>query len=363
MMKFTQNLIRRFRSIPISKQDGVILICREVPAILGMKGTSQASQPSIDTLPGTRESHKNLQHDLDCTHTSEGWPSGTEHDLVWPRVYDQRVQQAHRWKRIPVEAHAVGPILFAPNCFATTTAVLKQRSNWWSSPKIRHSSWHEESTIFCCQGFIYFNISIYFNWRDISTHRYCWWKKSQTTTWDVGNLVNNGINYQPQLVAGFPSSTVALLHHGQEAIWESQVQETNSTIFVRYLEMSFLVRLQTKDLKREELSWGELTKRALGLSDFHHLDLDWSTSWWWQDFLLVWHNFRLAHWMYSLPAALLLGYLQGWISVFPKSSKTLKVRKRDSRVWKTPFLLQKKNRPQIVLHHLQQKQDKNWKHL
>ena len=33
---------------------------------------------------------------------------------------------------------------------------------------------------------------------------YCWWKKSQTTTWDVSNLVNNGINYQPQLVdAGF----------------------------------------------------------------------------------------------------------------------------------------------------------------
>ena len=30
---------------------------------------------------------------------------------------------------------------------------------------------------------------------------YCWWKKSQTTTWDV---VNHGINYPPQLVnAGF----------------------------------------------------------------------------------------------------------------------------------------------------------------
>ena len=24
---------------------------------------------------------------------------------------------------------------------------------------------------------------------------YCWWKKSQTTTWDVKNLVNDGINY------------------------------------------------------------------------------------------------------------------------------------------------------------------------
>ena len=31
---------------------------------------------------------------------------------------------------------------------------------------------------------------------------YCWWKKSETTTWDVSqNAVNNGINYQPQLVS------------------------------------------------------------------------------------------------------------------------------------------------------------------
>ena len=30
--------------------------------------------------------------------------------------------------------------------------------------------------------------------------RYCWWKKS-CTTWDVKNLVNNGINYQSQLVS------------------------------------------------------------------------------------------------------------------------------------------------------------------
>ena len=30
---------------------------------------------------------------------------------------------------------------------------------------------------------------------------YCWWKKSQTTTWDVQNPVDNWINYQPQLVS------------------------------------------------------------------------------------------------------------------------------------------------------------------
>ena len=32
--------------------------------------------------------------------------------------------------------------------------------------------------------------------------KYCWWKKS-CTTWDVQNLVNNGIDYQPQLVQDF----------------------------------------------------------------------------------------------------------------------------------------------------------------
>ena len=32
--------------------------------------------------------------------------------------------------------------------------------------------------------------------------RYCWWKKS-CTTWDVKSHVNNGINYQPQLVSHF----------------------------------------------------------------------------------------------------------------------------------------------------------------
>ena len=31
-----------------------------------------------------------------------------------------------------------------------------------------------------------------------------WWKKSQTTTWDIFNeFVNHGINYQPQLVQDF----------------------------------------------------------------------------------------------------------------------------------------------------------------
>ncbi len=45
---------------------------------------------------------------------------------------------------------------------------------------------------------------------------YCWWLKSQTTTWDgAETLVNNGINYQPQLVGRISSinSTLGGLTH------------------------------------------------------------------------------------------------------------------------------------------------------
>ena len=35
--------------------------------------------------------------------------------------------------------------------------------------------------------------------------KFCWWKKSQTTTWDVKHPWNNGINYQPQLVSRISS--------------------------------------------------------------------------------------------------------------------------------------------------------------
>ena len=37
---------------------------------------------------------------------------------------------------------------------------------------------------------------------------YCWWKRS-CTTWDVQNLVNNGINYQPQLVSRISEPSTA----------------------------------------------------------------------------------------------------------------------------------------------------------
>ncbi len=39
---------------------------------------------------------------------------------------------------------------------------------------------------------------IFFKW--VETTNYCWWLKS-CTTWDVWNPINNGKNYQPQLVS------------------------------------------------------------------------------------------------------------------------------------------------------------------
>ncbi len=52
---------------------------------------------------------------------------------------------------------------------------------------------------------------------------YCWWLKS-CTTWDVGNPINNGKNYQPQLViAGFqPSNRMFVLVYGKTShhLWQ-----------------------------------------------------------------------------------------------------------------------------------------------
>ncbi len=49
---------------------------------------------------------------------------------------------------------------------------------------------------------------------------YCWWLKS-CTTWDVWNPVNNGKNYQPQLVlAGFQPSTVVKYTSPMDPSWD-----------------------------------------------------------------------------------------------------------------------------------------------
>ena len=39
---------------------------------------------------------------------------------------------------------------------------------------------------------------------------YCWWKKS-CTTWDVENLGNDGMNYQPQLVSRISALNSSML--------------------------------------------------------------------------------------------------------------------------------------------------------
>ena len=58
------------------------------------------------------------------------------------------------------------------------------------------------------ENFQYFPSYMSSNWRCFENSEacvsdwYCWWKKSQTTTWDVYNLVNNGI-FTNQLVQEF----------------------------------------------------------------------------------------------------------------------------------------------------------------
>ncbi len=51
---------------------------------------------------------------------------------------------------------------------------------------------------------------------------YCWWLKSQTTTWDVWNPINNGINYL-YTGAGFQPSTVFCLVLGVFTIQQIRV--------------------------------------------------------------------------------------------------------------------------------------------
>ena len=47
--------------------------------------------------------------------------------------------------------------------------------------------------------------------------KYCWWLKSQTTTWDVWNPINNGKNYLSlNWLAGFQPSTVV-----KHKLWRS----------------------------------------------------------------------------------------------------------------------------------------------
>ena len=63
-------------------------------------------------------------------------------------------------------------------------------------------------------------------------------KSGEKTTWDVQNLVNNGINYQPQLViAGFFPSTVSFpfksaLFQGQCPVIATRVvPETSLSVY------------------------------------------------------------------------------------------------------------------------------------
>ena len=82
---------------------------------------------------------------------------------------------------------------------------------------------------------------------------YCWWKKSQTTTWDVWYSVNDGINYQPQLViAGFFPSRVGLavrlslsfLSQSRGRIWSCSLQPWSPACTAGHGYFSSYVRLR-----------------------------------------------------------------------------------------------------------------------
>ena len=50
---------------------------------------------------------------------------------------------------------------------------------------------------------------------------YCWWKKS-CTTWDVQNLVNNGINYLSTGAGFLPSTVWVILMNENPGSWKSK---------------------------------------------------------------------------------------------------------------------------------------------
>ena len=60
-----------------------------------------------------------------------------------------------------------------------------------------------------------------------NARRYCWWKKSQTTTWDVWNPVKNGINYL-STGAGFQPSTVVTSGKGDVSKRPCFLLQTNT---------------------------------------------------------------------------------------------------------------------------------------
>ena len=82
---------------------------------------------------------------------------------------------------------------------------------------------------------------------------YCWWKKSETTTCDLQNLVNNGINYL-STSAGFLPSTVwprKMWCHGP-SLWICESKTVRWELWIvdfRTLKV-FLEEKAVKHLKR-----------------------------------------------------------------------------------------------------------------
>ena len=63
----------------------------------------------------------------------------------------------------------------------------------------------------------------------------CWWKKS-CTTWDVQNIVHNGINYQPQLVNYQPQLVSRIFSHQQHQRNEQEMVAVKSPYMIFYFD-------------------------------------------------------------------------------------------------------------------------------
>ena len=109
--------------------------------------------------------------------------------------------------------------------------------------------------------------------------KYCWWKKS-CTSWDVKLPVNNGINYQPQLViAGFLPSTVCHERYGYKRMPKFLHLET---------ALAMYISLETKmsTLKRDDFPIGNTFQPLIFRG---HVNFRGSTTSWWLFHQPIWN--------------------------------------------------------------------------
>ena len=101
---------------------------------------------------------------------------------------------------------------------------------------------------------------------------YCWWKKSQTTTWHVWNPVNNGINCQPQLLSRISST--------------NRITKKKHELYANDLinDVSFLGEILQKKASR---SWirhtNTMSTQKRGWNMLKPFDISWYSTTCWKD--------------------------------------------------------------------------------